>query len=95
MKRTPPTNDHILTPAELDRIADRAAERIAEKLAGLPVLMDKRTLAMRIGLSESTIERRVAEGVIPRIKDGRRVLFHLPSVVDALMQRDTPADAQP
>jgi len=77
----------ILTPAELDRIAERVADLVAARLADQPVLVDKRTLSRRTGLSEKSIERRVSDGTLPIVRVGRRVLFDLGCVLAALSER--------
>ena len=49
-----------------------------------PVLMNERELAYVTGLSVRTIRNKVGEGIISRIKIGRRVLFRWAAVEAAL-----------
>ena len=69
-----------LTPADLDRLADR----IGERLANQPRLVDRVTLARRFGISVPTIERYTRAGTIPCVRLGRRVLYAPDAVLQAL-----------
>lgn len=49
-----------------------------------PVLVDERELSYITGLCARSIRNHVRDGVLPRIKIGRRVLFRWPQVEAAL-----------
>ncbi|QDV87175.1 helix-turn-helix domain-containing protein [Planctomycetes bacterium TBK1r] len=80
-----------------DELIDRIAERIASKLRGefygdrgnepsadKLELIDADTLADRISLSRSTIDRMTRAGRIPSVKAAKRRLYDLRDVVEAL-----------
>lgn len=78
----------MLTPRELEQLANVVAEKVAERLAGQPQLVDRYAISKTLGLSVPTIDRRVRSGRIPVIRDGRRVLFNPQSVIAALEKGD-------
>jgi excisionase family DNA binding protein len=64
----------MLTPSELDRLADAVAERIATKLSALTAadaMLDVYQAAELLGCSVPTVERRTREGTLPSVKVGR------------------------
>lgn len=75
---------NVLSPADLERLADRLADAVADRLARRPLLVDRVELARMLGLSVPSIERRTRDGSIPSIKSGRRVLYDPPAVVAAM-----------
>ena len=74
----------MLSPLEIEQLADLLAEKVASRLAHQPKLVDRYRIAELLGLSVPTIDRRVRSGRIPVIRDGRRVLFNPESVIQAL-----------
>ena len=54
-----------------------------------PVLMNERELSQVTGLCPRNIRNLVNDGIIPRIKIGRRVLFRWPQVEAALAKLET------
>jgi hypothetical protein len=74
--------DLIITPKQLEQLADMIANRILQK----PRCVDKAELSRTIGISISTIERLLAENKIPCIRANRRVLFDIDSVIQALSE---------
>lgn len=74
----------IIAPRDLELLADLLAKKVADRLANRPVLVDIHELSRITGLSVPTLERRAREGIIPRIKSGRRTLFDPAAVVRAL-----------
>lgn len=86
-----------LDPSELDALADDLASRLVPRIVaqlrehlrtnescedGRLVGCDE--LSEKIGLSANTIRARVADGIIPSIRVGRRRLFDVSAVMDAL-----------
>ena len=61
----------MLTPAELDTLAEQiseiGAEKVAERLADQPVLVDRYQLAGKLQISVPTIDRKRKAGEIPTI----------------------------
>jgi excisionase family DNA binding protein len=60
----------MMTPHEIEKLADALAERLGCRRAN-DSLLDKRQAAVLLGCSVPTIERLVAAGKIPSIKVGR------------------------
>jgi excisionase family DNA binding protein len=63
----------MMTPAEIDRLADALAERLAGRMVGGDgdEIGDVHAAARWLGCSVPTIERAVRRGEIPTIKVGR------------------------
>ncbi|WP_298866006.1 excisionase family DNA-binding protein [uncultured Gimesia sp.] len=74
----------LITPGQLELLADMIAERLAKQ----PRCIDKSELAEQIGISVSTIERLMGKGKIPFIKPGRRVLFDIEAVMAVLSKNN-------
>ena len=72
-----------MTPSELEMLAERVAEHVAAKLKSRPELVDRNELARLLGVSVPTIERRTANGEIPCVRFGRRVLYDPAAVIQA------------
>jgi excisionase family DNA binding protein len=66
------------TDAELDRLADVLAERVAARLAPRqptgPELLSVAATAKALGVSPDTVRRRIAEGALPALHEGDRVV---------------------
>jgi|688.fasta_scaffold1707296_1 excisionase family DNA binding protein len=73
-----------LSPKELDAVADAVASRLMPFLKGHSRLIDRHSLADRLGLSVPTIERLTRSGRISVIRAGRRCLYDVDRVVDEL-----------
>jgi excisionase family DNA binding protein len=63
----------MITPGELERMADAIAERVASKLAGrdADALIDVHQAAALLKCSVPTVERLTKSGAIPSVKLGR------------------------
>ncbi|MFN5918034.1 MAG: helix-turn-helix domain-containing protein [Planctomycetota bacterium] len=63
----------LLTPRELDELADAISERVAARLSSRPVdgLIDKREAAELLGCSIPTVERLTRSGSIPSHRVGK------------------------
>jgi len=63
----------VITPAELDRIAERVADLVMERISSRPVdgLIDKREAATLLGCSIPTVERLTRSGSIPSHRVGK------------------------
>lgn len=72
-----------LSPADLDRIADRVSDRLANE----PQLLTFEQLEKRTGLSETTLRRLRTDGVIHDVGPYGCVRFYLPDVIAALRKR--------
>jgi excisionase family DNA binding protein len=70
----------MMTPSEIDSLADQVAERVVARLAGMPseAFIDVHKAAELLGCSVPTVERRTADGSIPSHKFGR-LRRYLPS----------------
>lgn len=80
-----------LSPEALETLADAIAKRLADQWGlskpierSRPELVDVYTLADAVGLSVPTINRAIAAGTIPSVQAGRRRLFVVADVVDAI-----------
>ena len=62
----------MLTPRELEALADLISERVAARLSSRPVdgLIDAAQAAELLGCSKPTIERWTKDGLIPSVKIG-------------------------
>ena len=74
----------VLSPMDIQRLADALAPLIADRLANTRRLVDRVELSNIIGLSVPTIERRMRDGSIPVVRSGRRTLFDVDAVVKAM-----------
>jgi excisionase family DNA binding protein len=61
----------MMTPAEIELLADALAERLAGRVADGDGLIDVHGAAQLLGCSTPTIERLVRDGKIPSVKVGR------------------------
>lgn len=52
-----------------------------------PKLVSAKELATQLGVSKSLVHLLVARDEIPSIKIGRRVVFHVPSVMERLLKK--------
>ncbi len=69
---------------DTDGLADLIADRVAERLAPEPVFLSADQLATRVGLGVATVRKLSRRGDIPTIMIGRRRLFDLQRVREAL-----------
>lgn len=83
------SKERAMSPLEIDTLAQKVASIVCERLANQPVLITKAELAKRTSLSRATIDRGIANGEIPFIRRGRRILFSLNAVVAAMSQEKT------
>ncbi|HMO14368.1 MAG TPA: helix-turn-helix domain-containing protein [Pirellulaceae bacterium] len=61
----------MMTPAEIELLADALAERLAGRVADADGLLDVHAAARLLGCSAPTVERLVRDGKIASIKVGR------------------------
>lgn len=61
----------MMTPAEIDLLADALAERLSGRVADGDGLIDVHDAARLLGCSVPTVERLVRDGKIPSVKVGR------------------------
>lgn len=62
----------MLTPLEIDRLADAIAERLAGRIGGsADEVGDVHDAARWLGCSVPTVERQTRAGLVPSIKVGR------------------------
>lgn len=61
----------IVTPSEIEAIADAVADRVAAKLARADRAIDVHGVAALLGCSAPTVQRLIASGAIPSFKAGR------------------------
>lgn len=71
-----------LTDEQVDALADRIAERITPRAADRPLTV--REAADRLGVSTSTINRRLAPGTIPTVPGLGRSLIPASVIADLL-----------
>ncbi len=85
----------MLTPAEIELLADAIAERMAERLAGRLAegegLIDVHEAARLLGCSVPTVERLVRHGKIPSVKLGRLRRFRRADLLGVSDKGDTHA----
>jgi excisionase family DNA binding protein len=70
----------LLTPIEINQLADQVADRVVARLNSRPSdgFVDKHRAAEILGISVPTLERRTADGSIPSHRIGR-LRRYLPS----------------
>jgi excisionase family DNA binding protein len=63
----------MMTPSEIDALADQVAERVVARMAGRPseTFIDVYKAAELLGCSVPTVERLTRSGAIPSVKVGR------------------------
>lgn len=64
----------MMTPLEIESLAEALAERVIERLSSRPsddALIDARAAAELLGCSVPTVERLTKSGAIPSVKLGR------------------------
>ncbi|TWT79122.1 Helix-turn-helix domain protein [Planctomycetes bacterium CA13] len=69
----------MLTPVEIDLLADALANRVAERLSGSfdpESLIDVHGAADLLGCSVPTVERLTRSGELPSVKVGRLRRYH-------------------
>jgi excisionase family DNA binding protein len=71
----------MMTPHEIERLADAIAERLAERFPSADDLVDVHGAAKALNCSVPTVERLVAAGKIPSIKVGRLRRFRRADVL--------------
>lgn len=64
-----------LTDKDVERVARRVAELVWERLDGRPELMTTAQCAAWLGITPSAVRTRVAEGRLPAMKRGGRLMF--------------------
>ena len=77
----------MMTPVELNRLADEVADRVAARLAALSDpdgLMDVHGAAAFCACSVPTIERKAAKGEIPSVKVGRLRRYSRAALIEKL-----------
>ena len=77
----------MMTPAELDQLADAVAERIAVRLGGkvgADGLLNIHDVAELMGCSVPTVERLTRSGDLPSVKVGRLRRFLRSDLMDHL-----------
>lgn len=74
----------VLSPKELDAVAEGVAARLAVLMSSPPRLLDRHSLAERLGLSVPTIERLTRSGKISVIRARRRCLYDVNQVLAEL-----------
>jgi hypothetical protein len=74
----------VLSPKELDAVAEGVAARLPMLLNSQQRLLDRQSLADRLGLSVATIERLTRFGKISVIRAGSRCLYDADRVVAEL-----------
>lgn len=78
-----------LLPIDVDTLCERVAMRVAEILAAqppIPALIDRRTLARELGVSQPTITRMLRAGM-PHLVLGSVPRFELGRVIEWLRSR--------
>ncbi len=74
----------MLTPREIEHLADLLADRVAERLANRRRLVDRRDLADILSASVPTIDRMIRDGQIPVIRMRGKTLFDPGAVISHL-----------
>ena len=77
------TTEALLSPRQMNELAEQTAEKVVEKMSGQP-LLDQCQLAERLGVSQSSVKRLSESGAIPKTKLGRLVRYDLGEVLRAL-----------
>jgi len=75
-------------PADTDRLAERIAQRVVELAAKRPRLIDRHSLAQKLNVSVSTVDRLRKEGRIKSVLVGDRPMFDLEEVIADLKRGD-------
>jgi excisionase family DNA binding protein len=75
----------MLTPKELDELADAISERVAARLSSRPVdgLIGKAEAAELLGCSVPTVERLTRSGAIPSHRVGRLRRYRASEILTA------------
>ena len=75
----------MLTPKELDELADAISERVAVRLSSRPVdgLIGKEEAAALLGCSVPTVERLTRSGAIPSHKVGKLRRYRASEILTA------------
>lgn len=82
----------MLTPVELDRLADALADRLASRLAAhvdADQLMDVHGAAALLSCSVPTIERMTRNGQLPSIKVGRLRRYGRTELLERLSMKES------
>ncbi len=82
-----------MTPQEINAMAESVAKRVSAILTGQPRLIDRYSLAERLGLSVPTIERLTRNGKISVICAGRRRLYDPDKTIAELANASDPKAA--
>lgn len=80
----------MMTPVELDRLADAVADRVASRLAAQSdseALLDSYGAAALLRCSVPTIERLTAAGELPSVKVGRLRRYSRAALIERLSKK--------
>ena len=80
------TSEALLTPRQMNELAEKTAVKVVEKMSNQPLLLDQCQLAGRLGVSVSSVKRLSESGAIPKTKLGRLVRYDLGEVLRALRE---------
>ena len=80
------TSEALLTPRQMNELAEKTAVKVVEKMSNQPLLLDQCQLAERLGVSVSSVKRLSESGAIPKTKLGRLVRYDLGEVLRALRE---------
>lgn len=81
----------MLTPVEIDRLADALADRVASRLAGrvdADALLDVHGAAELLACSVPTIERLTRDGHLPSVKVGRLRRYRRGDLLERLNKKE-------
>lgn len=88
---TPP--NQILSPLELETLAEQIAVRVADRLANRRRLLTRHELSVVIGVSVPKLDTMLRQGELPTIRVGRKVLFDPDEVVRHLARQSQTKEA--
>lgn len=74
----------MLSPMELETLADAVASRVADRLANQRRLLSRQELAPIINVSLPKLDTMLRDGELPVIRVGRKVLFDPHAVIQHL-----------
>jgi excisionase family DNA binding protein len=71
----------LLSPVELELLANQVAERVSDMLSHRTRLVDRHELAKILGVSLPTLDRQLRNKNVPRVRIGRRLQFDPTEVI--------------
>ena len=77
----------VLSPVELETLADAVAERVADRMANRRRLLTRQELARVINISVPKLDTMLRDGELPVIRVGRKVLFDPHAVIQHLAKQ--------